>query len=807
MAFLVSPGVSVTETDLTRVIPNVSTTVGASAGTFQWGPVLQRTFIGSENELVERFKEPDDNTAEDFFSSANFLAYANALQQVRVVGASALNASVGDNDAGSAILIKNEDHYDTLTFTDQLVVAKYPSTLGNSLKVHMADSGSFTEWTYKGQFDKAPGTSRYASERGGSNDEIHVIIIDEDGEWSGVAGTIIEKWSFLSKAVDAKKIDGSTNYIGNVLAQESQFIFLGDKDEVLGATEVGEPVAGKAFGSMTANAVVSAIAILGTNGGDGYNQAPTITIAGGSGTGPATATAVLEGIGHIAVDTPGSGYLIAPLVTISGTGTGAKATATVAGGLVTGVTVTNAGTGYTGTPTASFVPVSGGTGATATPIISAVSGITVTAGGATYSSANPDTATINPNQLSQITFTDADVATGTGIITKASHGLRKGDRITLTEGVVTLPAEYPAADYFVSVTSFTTGQFILQTVRGDTSSDIVSVSVGSYTANVNVDVITGATAEALTLDGAGIGGSLTGGTADNANVGDAERQAGFNLFKNAEEVDISLMFNGPASQVTAKWVRDNIADVRKDLVFCVDPAKTSVVNNPGDELTDITTDGTALGASSYLFATSAWKHQYDRYNDVFRFIPMSGDAAGLMAQTDFTNDAWFSPAGFQRGVIKNIVKLSWCPSQAERDGLYQIGYNPVVNFPGQGIILFGDKTMQLEPSAFDRINVRRLFIVLEKAVATAAKFQLFDLNDEFTRSQFRSMVEPFLRTVQGRRGITDFRVVADATNNPGEVIDRNEFVADIYIKPARSINFIRLNFVATRTSVSFDEIA
>jgi phage tail sheath protein FI len=203
---------------------------------------------------------------------------------------------------------------------------------------------------------------------------------------------------------------------------------------------------------------------------------------------------------------------------------------------------------------------------------------------------------------------------------------------------------------------------------------------------------------------------------------------------------------------------------------------------------------------------SGWKYQYDRYNDVYRWIPLNGDTAGLCARTDYTNDPWFSPAGFNRGQIKSVVKLSYSPSKSDRDTLYKNGVNPVATFPGQGTVLFGDKTLLAKPSAFDRINVRRLFIVLEKAIATAAKFQLFEFNDAFTRAQFRNIVEPFLRDVQGRRGIIDFRVVCDDTNNTAEVIDRNEFVADIYVKPARSINFISLNFIATRTGISFEEI-
>ncbi|MCP4124975.1 MAG: hypothetical protein GY751_24805, partial [Bacteroidetes bacterium] len=196
----------------------------------------------------------------------------------------------------------------------------------------------------------------------------------------------------------------------------------------------------------------------------------------------------------------------------------------------------------------------------------------------------------------------------------------------------------------------------------------------------------------------------------------------------------------------------------------------------------------------------------DKYNDKYRWVPLNGDIAGLCARTDNNRDAWWSPAGYNRGQVKSVVKLAYNPQKAHRDALYQKQINPVVTFPGQGTILFGDKTQQTRPSAFDRLNVRRLFIVLEKAIATAAKFSLFEFNDEFTRAQFRNMVEPFLRDVQGRRGITDFKVVCDDTNNTGSVIDRNEFVGDIYIKPSRSINFIQLNFIAVSTGVDFSEV-
>lgn len=293
---------------------------------------------------------------------------------------------------------------------------------------------------------------------------------------------------------------------------------------------------------------------------------------------------------------------------------------------------------------------------------------------------------------------------------------------------------------------------------------------------------------------------------------DGDVIAGYELFSDAESLDVNLIFAGPNNSRTVANELINICEDRKDCMAFLSPEFVDVVQNFGDEMDDSIEYRTGVGSTaglpstSYAALDSGWKYQYDKFNDVFRWVPLNPDIAGLAARTDLVADPWFSPAGFNRGQIKNVVKLAWNPNKAQRDELYKKGINPVITTKGDGTILFGDKTLLSRPSAFDRINVRRLFIVLEKAIATAAKFFLFELNDEFTRAQFRNMVEPFLRDVQGRRGIQEFLVVCDETNNTGEVIDRNEFVADIYIKPARSINYIILNFVAVRTSVNFNEI-
>jgi phage tail sheath protein FI len=274
---------------------------------------------------------------------------------------------------------------------------------------------------------------------------------------------------------------------------------------------------------------------------------------------------------------------------------------------------------------------------------------------------------------------------------------------------------------------------------------------------------------------------------------------------NAELYDVSLIpvVGVAADNATARSVVDNVADVRRDCVVFASPTTSNLIT-----ATSVVNDRTANfnKDSTYAVMDSGWKYQYDRYNDTYRWIPLAGDTAGLCVRTDTVAEPWYSPGGYNRGQIKNLVKLNWVPTKTDRDNLYRYQINPVVTQPGLGTVLFGDKTLTQKPSAFDRINVRRLFIVLEKAIATAAKFQLFEFNDAFTRSQFISLVEPFLRDVQGRRGIIDFRVVCDETNNTAEVIDRNDFVADIYIKPAKSINYITLNFVATRSGIAFEEI-
>ena len=638
MAFQVSPGVLVKEKDLTNVIPAVATTIGAVAGQFNQGPMVEVTSISSEKELVETFGKPDSTNFEYWFSAASFLQYSSSLRVVRAANSSSVNAVV----SGTALRIKNTDHYSngdgsTGPYNDGSAnvgewAARTAGAWGNNLKVSVCPSATAYEtanktttndastavgdttivltsgtdfnvgdivnfgeagwheyrvtavntntltfvrhpsgtgglhtavangsavrrrWQYYDLVASAPGTSEYASNRSGVNDEMHIVVVDEDGGITGTAGEVLEVYDSVSKGSDAKTPQGDTNYYVDVLYNQSEYIYWMD---------------------------------------------------------------------HVA-------------------------------------TGSNWG--------------------------SAVAGLTFTALSAPFAR------------------------------------------------------------------------------------------------------------------------SLASG-ADGSAVTTAQLKTAYEKYNDADTVDANLIIAGKGDATHI----DNlitIAENRKDAIVFVSPERADVVNvtNSTTQTTNVKGFFDGIRSSSYVVFDSGYKYTYDKYNDVFRYVPLNGDIAGLAARTDLIADTWFSPAGFNRGVIRGAVKLAYNPTKEQRDILYRARINPVVTLPGQGTLLFGDKTGLSKPSAFDRINVRRLFITLEKAISTASKFQLFEFNDEFTRAQFRNIVEPFLRDVQGRRGVTDFLVTCDSSNNTSDVIDRNEFRADIFVKPNRSINFIQLQFVATRSGVAFEEV-
>ena len=640
MAFQVSPGVLVQERDLTRIIPAVSTSIGAVAGEFRKGPLDEIVSVSSENDLVDTFGEPDSSNFEDFFSAANFLQYSNSLRVVRAAQTNLVNAST----SGSGIQIKNTTHYQDNYADGSGVVgtfaARTAGAWGNSLQVSTCPSATAYEeegattvndastsvgdtvvtvadgtalnvgdiisfsttaatndyddghqyritgisthditivqkdsgsggllttltnggnvrrrWRYYDSVGTAPGTSPFVSDRSGSGDEIHVVVVDEDGGETGVPGTVLETFEKLSKAADAKTPQGDSNYYPDVIYAQSKYVYWMDHN-----------TSGSNWGSNA------------------------------------------SGVTFTAVNTP-------------------------------------------------------------------------------------------------------------------------------------------------------------------------------------------------TLE------SLSGG-ANGSSVTTGQKKTAYEKFQDAETVDVGLIIAGSGDGTHVENLI-TIAEIRKDAVVFASPERADVVNvsNSETQKSNVISFFDSRSSSSYCVFDSGYKYMYDKYSDVYRFVPLNGDIAGLAARTDLVADSWFSPAGFNRGNVRGAIKLAFNPNKSQRDELYMKRVNPVVTFPGQGTVLFGDKTALSSPSAFDRINVRRLFITLEKAISTASKFQLFEFNDEFTRANFRAIVEPFLREVQGRRGITDFLVVCDNTNNTGDVIDRNEFVAEIFVKPNRSINFIKLQFVATRTGVAFEEVA
>jgi len=562
-----SPAITVKEVDLSGFVPNVQSTTGAFVGNFRWGPAKKATLVDTEATLAEKFGSPTTTGAVDFLSAAQFLRYSSAMFVVRELTSAAKNATSSSTVVTN---VNNKDHWDEIKSAfgadsgDTNVgawIGKWAGALGNSLKAEICTAAGFAAWAYKGEFDAAPGTSAYASARGGSNDECHIVVVDEDGEISGTVGTVLERFAFVSMASDAKAADGTNNYAADVVNSSSEYVWLAHWD-----------------GDLS--------------------------------------------------------------------------------------TMSNAGTAASGT-----------------------------------AFGNPSAA-----------------------ITK----------------------------------------------------------------------------------------SLTGGV-DSAALTTTEVGTGFDLYQDTDTIQVDfLIAPGMASASDQATVVNDLAGIagttRKDCIVVTSPDRAAVVNNSTPVASSVTT-AAGFNDSSYIVVDNNYLKVYDKFNDQYVFIPAASTTAGVMAATDANAAPWFSPAGQRRGQYFGVTALAYSPTKSERDTLYKAGLNPVANIPGQGILLFGDKTFLNRPSAFDRVNVRRLFLVMERAIASAARNVMFEFNDEFTRAEFTNIVEPFLREIQGRRGITDFKVVCDSTNNGAAVIDRNEFIANIFVKPARSINYVTLNFVAVRTGVDFEEVA
>ena len=608
MAFQVSPGVNVSEIDLTTIVPAVATALGGIAGNFEWGPSKKVVLVDSPKKFRETFGEVKNWNYNEWFSATNFLGYSNALQVVRVVGggvyggvtaANSVNAAYGiTNDSypsGTGQLIHNEDYRSS---SNVGIIARYPGQKGDSIMITIfpgpgATDGSaagFTAWkssttNYYGFFglegEGAPeSTSNIQALAGGvtTNDQMHILVIDEDGLFNGAKDTILERFENLSVFPEARFENGETRFYKRYINENSKYIYIGGSD-------------------------------------------------------------------------------------------------------------------------------------------------------------TPSDPADDLREQTGLTFTQTEFVVNWGT-SEASNG-----------------------------TTYRAAGFTSQSLAGGAGQTSTAFAVAYPAADPN----------------------------------------GYNLFEDVESYDVNLIIAGGVTGQQAGYIKE-IVEARKDCMAFFSAVNKDEFASEDNKVVACQNIKSDVGSSSYCVIDSGYKYQYDPYNDLYRWVPLNADTAGLVARTEASLDAWWSPAGFNRGQIRNVVKLAFNPAKAYRDQIYPDGINPIITVPGEGTILYGDRTALSKPSAFDRINVRRLFIVIEKAIATASKFSLFEFNDAGTRSRFVGLVTPYLEDVRARRGLIDFKVVCDETNNTAERIDRNEFWADIYIKPNRSINFIQLNFIATRPDSSFNEL-
>jgi len=754
MAFQLSPAVDVKEIDLTSVIPAVSTTVGGFAGLFQWGPIGQRVSINSENQLVRTYGKPTNENYAHWFTAANFLGYSNNLLVVRVVDSTSNNATTGVTGYN---IVKNSDDYnrDFYEETGQAgyaFIAKYPGPLGNALRIS-------------------------------ASDETHVNL---DPIFADPGATGITEGALSTSTSTSTFYHVSTNTA--VTGQDLLRFGRGTPQTITGWT-----------GAVSLSTFKEAGVSLGLDAAAGI----TFTVTPG--------TKVLA-TGDILTTVKSGVRGFAEISALTQTDKGAGATALV--------TIGASGFGF-----------AAGTVSAATDEVlvcgQVTSGATFASAGGTFaqklwkyynefSQQLPATSTSVENQggandLLHVIVIDED---GDWTGTKNSV-LEKFESVSKSANVKNFEG---AANYYKTVINENSNYIWW----GNHLDEEVTPTAGAEWGTESTSA--GVTWATLSQN---FYASMTGGSAGAPSDGDYYTD-GFDQFADSETVDVSLIVAGPTEGNSAQTIVD-MCDARKDCVAFFSPAKSAVLTSSNapksSQIATANTIAYRLGingserggdvdftsnnlnkSSSFAFMDCGWKYMYDRYNDVFRWVPLNGDTAGLAARSDEQSETWFSPAGYNRGQLRNVVKLAYNPGKPQRDDLYSDQINPVISAPGEGTVLFGDKTLLSKPSAFDRLNVRRLFIVLEKAISTASKFALFEQNDAFTRASFRNLVEPFLRDVQARRGVIDFKVICDETNNTAEVVDRNEFVADIFIKPAKSVNFITLNFVATRTGVDFNEL-
>ena len=754
MAFPLSPGVNVTEIDLTTVVPAVATSDGALAGVFRWGPIGERILVDSETLLVQRFGKPTNFNAETFFTAANFLAYTNRLYISRGANTIGTTPTASFTSAANSTVSNNVFVGNTTGLFAGMYISQTSNATvmpaGNNITITSVNSSAIA---LSQNTNSNTQVSLYFAHSGSA---YSALAMDNEGVTLGIAANLVNQ-----------TIRNQNDYI----VKDGTF----DMDVRYIAKYPG------AMGNSLRISVCDNANSYQSNVSTSSNLAFTI--------GSNTATAEYAGLSNGNATTVALSFSLGDQILAGNASIGVQYMQ------LRSVTVNNSYSGNTLLTLQFEDPYRLHTRYSTNTIYrhwEFFNSVESAPGQSQYVLYNGNTSA-NDELHVVVVDEDGDFTGVPGRILEVYKGLSRATDAKNTDGSV---------NYYKDVINQNSAYVWWASDRSQAPSanamNLVS-STEAAPADYN-----------FTLGNDGYNET----TAPLSVLGSA-----YDLFASAEDVDISLILQGrPMGGTTvingttvqnhqlANYIIDNICEIRKDCVALVSPDKNLVLNSFGTQATNLVAWRGAIHSTSYAVMDSGYKYQYDRYNDLYRWIPLNGDVGGLCARTDNTNDAWWSPAGFNRGQIKNLVKLAYNPRKAERDVLYSNGVNPVVTFPGEGTVLYGDKTLQAKPSAFDRINVRRLFIVLEKAISRAAKYSLFEFNDAFTRAQFKNLVTPYLRTVQGRRGITDFLVVCDDTNNTPQIIDSNQFVGDIYIKPARSINFIQLNFIAVPTGIQFSEV-
>ena len=743
-----SPGVVFQERDLTTTSSVPSANVGVIVAPFAQGPVDEVVEITSERDLAERFGGPNEYNYEYWFTAAQFLSYGGTLKTIRVSNTALKNAV----NTGTAPLIKNRDDYEANiegAANSFDWVSREPGTLNNSIGIFVTDAGA-------DQILVCPAP--------GSGNE-HEFVADEAVSASSSAAGKVFKYSL-------------------VLTVES----------IVGTFAVGATTTISISGS---NETVNVLAY------DATNKKLEIGLPSGGVTGIiAAGQTITQGTNTCDIATGGVERRL--YVALNKSSIAFKATDVVADTNSTNVTVSSVRDEYN---EREYLPGLKWVNVAPRPETSSY---------ATDKGGHRDELHVIVIDIDgEITGTPGQLLERYVALSKASDAKTTVGEVNYYPTVIKQKSQYVywaehETEVFNATATASDGNFgqtaanrqfnLLRSAAGSTATPSGDTTVGSKNNSTHYYRLA-----------SGADYPVSGGF---YSIGNTDVSTSYDLVLDAEAQIIDFILTGPSGSDDASAVAKinnlvTIAESRRDCMVFASPRRGNIIGetNPTTITNNIVAFMDQLPSSSYLVLDSGYKYIYDKYNDVYRYIPTNGDVAGLCLQTAVNTDPWFSPAGFTRGVLNNAVKLAYTPNKAQRDTLYSARVNPIVSFPGQGIVLYGDKTALGFSSAFDRINVRRLFLTIERFCSSAAKTQLFEQNDEEQRTFFRNIIEPYLRDVQGRRGITDFLVKCDVSNNPPEAVDRGEFQADIYVKPTRTINYITLNFVATRSGVAFNEIA